>query len=290
MNTFRFISRSALALTIFASMASSAFAGAPPASTDNLKSFGTNWSGLDKSKSGFGIDIDFGVDVTAKRVTWDDTGETASINAYADAGGRAKAQLFGKNLTLMDADAHVSAIDGATMSLKVAGITVINEDYGYEFETTLAEIPVAGVGGERSYSIAGINVSAESYAGGILALDLAGTADVADRGVSLSLIPSFTVGASVAASVSVLTFTAGVEGDITLASVAMPATASLRHVSNTKWTYGFDLDLDWEVLSGSLKVYAKEKATGAKTKKTLFSFDGYSDTIRLLTSSTNLYL
>lgn len=266
------IAKSLAAIFAIAATAGTAHA-APDTDVWETIDHGTDWAGIHKSESDFGVDVDFEASVQASANLTDGDYYT---RAYAT--GLAEAELFGQDLELGYINAYGTAYafgSAAGYDVRILGITVASESVSSEFSVPLGSLTIAGAGGSAKFSLAGISVKAEAEAGGTLELTLNGSIGTSEA--SAGLEPTFTVGAAVDASISVATFKCGVEGDITLLAVGVPATATLEHTGSGNFTMTFDVSYWWEVLSGKLKLYVKEKLTGIKTSTTIFNFGGWSD-------------
>lgn len=198
-------------------------------------------------------------------------GTKMGFGAYG--GTEADVRLFGKDLEIFDlsADAKIEPNEVSTgYGIYVAGIKLSGKRYGAEINRSvpLAERTLVRATGDFMLGPVPVTVSASAV--GSLGIDFnlaAGTAQV-----SATVEPYAEVDGVFSAGVGTSFASVGIEGELLLARVGIPGSATVVWQGGRAFQYNASLDLTLRTLDGSVSLYGQ--VAGYKKSLEITSWDG----------------
>lgn len=195
-------------------------------------------------------------------------------------GAEAEVRLFDKDLEIFDFDADARIEPNAISTgygISVAGLKLSGGRYGASYSRTVTLAERTLVQASSTFMLGPIPITVKAQAVGSLGMDLnlsAGTATA-----SASVEPFAEVDGVFSAGVGVSTVSVGIEGELMLARVGIPATATLTWNGGKSFSYDASLDLAISTLDGSVNLYAE--GFGKRADWEITSWDGLSWTYNL---------
>lgn len=201
-------------------------------------------------------------------------------------GAEAEVRLFDQDLEIFDFDANarVEPNDISTgYSISVAGLKLSSGRYGASYTKTITLAERTLVQASSTFMLGPIPITVQAQAVGSLGMDVSLSAGTATA--SATVEPFAEVDGVFSAGVGVAGVSVGIEGELMLARVSVPATGSLTWKGGKNFSYDASLDFTVSTLDGSVGLYAE--GFGKRADWEITSWDGLSWTYNLGHKSGN---
>ena len=210
----------------------------------------------------------------------------APINAYycarnvgskrgfgASGSAQSDVRLFGTNLELFDMSASATTdplASSTSYQVYVAGYKVVGASGGASLAKSVPLGERTLVQASGTFMLGPVPITVTASAVGSLGIDFALGANTSQ--VTGTVTPHAQVDGIFSAGVGVSGFSAGIEGELMIARLEVPATAKVVWQGNKSFAYEASLDLSLSALDGTVSLYAE--GAGQKATWEITSWEG----------------
>lgn len=214
-------------------------------------------------------------------------GSKIGFGAYG--GTEAEVRLFGKDLEIFDfdADARVDPDDVSTgYTISVGGLKLSGKRYGATVSRDISLAERTLVTASSTFMLGPVPITVKAQAVGSLGMEIDLSAATATA--SATATPYAEVDGVFSAGVGTSVVSAGIEGELMLARVGIPATAAMTWSGGKQFNYDASLDVEISTLDGAVSLYAE--GFGKRASWEIVSWSGLTWNFNLGHTSGNFSL